>query len=71
MSKKLISVVETYRVGSDPEAAMLIDEAKEDTSFVLKKYNSEYKEKKAKGEVIDQCYVVKLTKEYYSSVWDA
>ena len=32
--------------------------------FILKKYSSEYKEKKQKGEVIDTYYKVTLTKAF-------
>lgn len=68
--KYLLSVTETYRVDSEEEVETLIAEAKEDTSFTLAKYDREFKEKKSKGEVIDQAYVVKLTKKYYDNLWD-
>lgn len=66
---RLLNVVETYRANTEEEAKSLIEEAKADSSFILSKYSSEHKEKKAKGEVIDECYIVKLTK-VYSDLWE-
>ena len=57
--KYLIQTVETYRVDKEDEAKRMIEEAKSDNHFILKKYSSEYKEKKQKGEVIDTYYKVK------------
>ena len=64
MKQYLIQTVETYRVSSEEAAAALIEEAKADRNFVLSKYSSEHKEKKAKGEVIDSWYRVTLTKSF-------
>lgn len=64
MSKYLISVQETYRADTETEAARLIEEAKESSEFVLAKYNCEHKERKAKGEVIDEWYKVVLNKSF-------
>lgn len=62
--KYLIQTVETYRVNKEDEAKRMIEEAKSDNHFILKKYSSEYKEKKQKGEVIDTYYKVTLTKAF-------
>ena len=62
--KYLIQTVETYRVDKEDEAKRMIEEAKSDNHFILKKYSSEYKEKKQKGEVIDTYYKVTLTKAF-------
>lgn len=62
MSKYLIQTVETYRVDKEAEAKNLIETAKADGNYILKKYNSEYKERKQKGEVIDAYFKVSLTK---------
>ena len=62
--KYLIQTVETYRVDKEDEAKRMIEEAKSDNHFILKKYSSEYKEKKQKGEVIDTYYKVALTKAF-------
>lgn len=67
--RKLLTVVETYRTDTEEEAKELIAEVKEDSSCELTKYSNEYKEKKAKGEIIASGYLVKITKKY-SELWD-
>ncbi len=62
MSKYLVSTVETYRVDTEAEATQAIEEAKNDNSYVLGKYTSEHKERKSKGEVIDEYWKLSLTK---------
>lgn len=62
MSKYLISVTETYRVDTEEEAELLIDEAKNDSNYDLKKYTSQNKEAKQKGEVVDTWTLITLNK---------
>ncbi len=62
--KYLISTVETYRVDTEEEAVAAIEAAKNENYYVLGKYSSEYKEKKSKGEVIEEYYKVVLTKNF-------
>jgi hypothetical protein len=62
--KYLVNVTEVYRVDSETEVEQLIADAKADDSFNLVKYNREYKQKKAKGEVIDDWYKVTLVKSF-------
>ena len=62
MSKYLTTTIETYRVDSEQEAVNLIEEAKKDNSYILGKYTNEHKERKSKGEVIEEYYKVTLTK---------
>jgi hypothetical protein len=64
MSKYLVSVTENYRVDSEPEVETMLEEAKNDNTFILSKYTSTFKEKKQKGEVIDSWYKVSLTKTF-------
>ena len=64
MSKFLISVQETYRADTETEATTLIQEAKNSSEFTLAKYNCEHKERKSKGEVIDEWYKVVLNKSF-------
>ena len=64
MSNYLISTTEVYRVFSETAAQDLINQAKSDSSYQLTKYNCEHKEKKAKGEVIDDWYKVTLFKKF-------
>lgn len=68
--RTLLNVVETYRTDTEEEAKALIEEAKQDSSFELSKYSSEYKEKKSKGDVVASAYVIKLTKNYESLWYD-
>ncbi len=62
MAKYLVSSVETYRVDTEREAAEAIQEAKNNGSYVLGKYTNEHKERKAKGEVVDEYWKLSLTK---------
>ena len=66
--KYLIKSVETYRVATEAEAAQVIEEAKRDPRFALVKYESVHKEKKAKGEVIDEWCRVTLHKVFNDEV---
>ena len=66
--KYLIKSVETYRVATEAEAAQVIEEAKKDNRFSLIKYESVHKEKKAKGEVIDEWCRVTLYKVFNDEV---
>lgn len=58
----LIETTEIYRVDSEDEAKELVEEAKR-TSTVAK-YSCVYKEKKAKGEIVDSWYRVSITKKW-------
>ena len=62
--KFLINTTEVYRVDTETEGAALINEAKQDTEYVLSKYSSVKKERKSKGEVIDEWYHVTLVKTF-------
>ena len=62
--KYLCKVTEVYRVESENEAAALIEQAKADRGFILLKSSTEYKTKKAKGEIIDEYWLTTLVKEF-------
>ena len=62
----LIEVTENYRVDNEAEAKTLIEEAKAGNNYIVKKYSSQYKEKKQKGEVVDAWYKVVLVKSFTS-----
>lgn len=64
MSKYLIQTTEVYRVDTEVEVENLIAEAKEETIFDVVKYNCEHKERKLKGEVIDDYYKVSIVKSF-------
>lgn len=64
MNKYLITATEVYRVSTQSEVDSIIEKAKNDNSFQLVKYNCEYKERKAKGEIIDDWYKLTLIKSF-------
>lgn len=64
MAKYLITVTETYRVDTEEEAARLIEESKNNGKYTLAKYSSVHKERKQKGEIIDEYEKVSLTKVF-------
>lgn len=68
----LLQVVETYRVDNREEVDDFISQEKkkaQDGGYELKSYSTEHKEKKAKGEIIDDAEMVKLTK-VYGNFWE-
>ena len=62
--KFLIQTTETYRVDSEEQIKQIIEEAKNDKHFIVKKYTSQFKERKQKGEVIDAYWKLSITKEF-------
>jgi len=62
--KYLLETTETYRVADEAEAKELIEQAKKGNNYTLKKYISQYKERKQKGEIIDTWYKVTLVKDF-------
>ena len=64
MAKYLIKTTEEHRADSEMEAAELINAAKADGRYVLAKYSSVKKERKAKGEIVDEYYLVTLVKVF-------
>ena len=66
MSKYLIKTTEIYRCDSEKEAIDLINLAKSDPNYTVIKYNSEIRNMKAKGEIVDEWRRVMITKEFCS-----
>lgn len=60
--KYLTKVVETYRLSSEKEVEEFLKELKSDHRFTVAKYSSTKKEKKSKGEVIDEWIRFEVTK---------
>ena len=58
----LTKVVETYRLANEKEVEEFLKELKEDRRFTVAKYSSTKKEKKSKGEVIDEWIRFEVTK---------
>ena len=64
MAKYLLKTTEEHRADTEVEVAELINAAKNDTRYVLAKYSSVHKERKQKGEVIDEYFIVTLVKVF-------
>lgn len=64
MATYLIKTTEEHRADSSAEATELINAAKADSKYTLSKYSSVHKEKKSKGEVVDDYYMVTLVKVF-------
>lgn len=69
---RLLKITEEYRAETEQEVKEMNErfknEAKE-KGYTLNAFSYTKKEKKQKGEVIDECYIVKATK-VYGGVWD-
>ena len=66
--KYLTKVVETYRISSEKEVEAFLAELKKDRRFTVAKYSSTKKEKKQKGEVIDEWIRFEVTKVFNDEV---
>lgn len=69
---KKLEIQEKYRAYSEDEAKDFIETnrtAATTGNYILKKAGYEYKTKKAKGEVIDDGYLVTIVKTF-ESFWD-
>lgn len=65
--RQLQKRIETWTVDDEMEAKGLIEEAKDDEAvdgYELKSYKMVKKEKKSKGEIIDEWVEVTLTKQW-------
>ena len=60
----LVKTLETYRVNSEAEVDRVIEEAKKDGRFELLKYEAVKKNKKQKGEIIDEWIRLTLHKGF-------
>jgi hypothetical protein len=60
----LISTTEVYRVADEEQAKQLIEDAKNDSNYELVKYSATKKDKKEKGEVVDEWIHVSLVKNF-------
>lgn len=68
----LIETTSKYRASSEVAAKDMIEsfraQAKE-KGYVVKKAGYEYKTKKAKGEIIAECWVVSIT-QVFGDIWE-
>lgn len=69
---KKLEIQEKYRAYSEDEAKDFIETnrtAATTGNYILKKAGYEYKTKKAKGEVVDEAWVVTLVK-VFNGIWE-
>ena len=60
---ELIKEVHTYEVNTKPEAEAKIKQVEESSNGTVT-YKLTYKTKKAKGEIIDEWYLIEITQAY-------
>ena len=60
--KYLTSVVETYRLPNEEAFKLFLEELKKDPTFTVAKYTSQKKERKQKGEIVDEWVRFSVTK---------
>lgn len=60
----LTSVVETYRLPNDEAVKIFLEELKKDPAFTITKYSSTKKERKEKGDVVDEWVRFTVTKVF-------
>lgn len=68
-----LNVVETYRAESRDEAEAFIKAQREagvTEGYEVTKASYTHKERRAKGEIVDACESVTITK-VYTTIWDA
>lgn len=69
---RLLKVTEEYRAESEQEVEDMNENFKKEAisqGFILNSFSYTKKEKKSKGEIIDDGYLVKITK-IYGGMWD-
>lgn len=69
---RLLKVTEEHRADSEQEAKEAIERFRQDSlekGYTLGACGFTYKDKKSKGDVIDEAWVVKVVKNY-GKVWD-
>ena len=62
--KYLTKTTETYRVDSEAEVLEMIKDAKESLQWTLEGHNSKKKQIKQKGEVVEEYFLLTLTKSF-------
>lgn len=70
--KMILDITEQYRVDTEEEVKDFIEEIKENgvqEGYIVKNYSSSFKEKKSKGETVDQGYLLKITKSF-NTFWE-
>lgn len=68
----LLETTSKYKADSEIEAKNMIETFRaqaNEKGYVLKKAGYEYKTKKAKGEIIGECWVVSIT-QVFGGLWE-
>lgn len=68
----LIKQTDEYVVDTEEEAIKMIEAFRQqaaENGYMLGASGYTYKCKKAKGEIVDECYLVKITK-VFGGIWD-
>lgn len=66
-----LETTEKFRAESEDEAKEMMEKFRKESAekgYIIKKSGYEYKTKKAKGEVVDEAWVVSITK-VFASIW--
>jgi len=62
--KYLVRTTEVYRVDTESEAKEFIEQQKKNGAYEVSKYSSELKQRKMKGEIVDEWYRVTIVKNF-------
>ena len=71
--KVINQIAEVYRIDTEEEVKQFNEELKAeaiDEGYVLKSFSYTLKEKKAKGEIVDSGFQVKVVKEFSNLIID-
>lgn len=68
---RVLKTVEEFRCETEDEAKAIINDMKEKeiNGYRLTAWDVKQKTKKSKGEIIDEAYLLKITKQY-GEIWD-
>lgn len=69
---RLLKVTEEYRTGTEQEAKDAIEQFRKEANekgYMLGACGFTYKDKKSKGEIIDDGYLIKVVKKF-STFWE-
>lgn len=69
---RMLKVTEEYRCDTESEAREAMEQFRKDAGpqgYTVGSIGYTFKEKKSKGEVIDEAYILKVTK-IYGKVWE-
>lgn len=68
---RLLKETKEFRAESEAEAKAIVEKFQEEgleKGFAVSKWSADHKTKKAKGEIIDECFLLKVTIEI-ADIW--